>query len=142
MGSYGNVLQVDEVVNALSQRGGCTLVHIDSEEEVDIYKGSGDEARPWVVRYSHYEILDKPVLKRALSLGLQLRDPCPDDTHRRYELYSHVMGITAAAIKALSLARALPGVPANAWLWVTVYEYDERGELPAPPSPWPPAGGG
>jgi hypothetical protein len=133
-------LQVDEVVKALSQREGCTLVHIDSGQEVDIYKGSGDEARPWVVRYSHYEILDKTVLKQALALGLELRDPCPDSRDRRYELYRHVMGIRATAIKALSLARLLPGVPEDAWLWVTVYEYDERDEPPAPPNPWPPAG--
>ena len=100
-----------------------------------IYKDLYDEARPWVVGYSHYEILDKPVLKHAPSLGLELRDPCPDSRERRYELSKHVMGITAAAIKALSLARGLPGVPANARLWVTVWEYDERGEPPCAAEP-------
>jgi hypothetical protein len=133
-------LQVDEVVAALTQRGGCTLVHIDSGQEVDIYNGSGEESRPWVVRYSMAEIPNKPLLERALALGLELRDPCPDSRHRRYELYRHVMGITAVAIKALALARMLPGVKANAWLWVTVDQYDDRGEPPEPPSPWPPAG--
>ena len=139
MASNAEPLQVDEVVKALTQREECTLVHVDSGQEVEVYKGSGDDARPWVVRHSHEEILDKPVLKRALALGFELRgDPSGDD--RQFELYRHVMGITAAAIKALSLARALPGVPANAWLWATVYEYDKRGEPPDPPNPWPPAG--
>ncbi|HEV7298134.1 MAG TPA: hypothetical protein VGN72_02135 [Tepidisphaeraceae bacterium] len=133
-------LQVDEVVAALRQRGGCTLVHIDSGHEVDLYNGSGEDARPWVVRYSMQEIPDKPLLTQALSLGLELRDPCPGSGVRRYELYRHVMGITAVAIKALALTRMLPGVPANAWLWVTDGEYDQRGEPPEPPSPWPPAG--
>lgn len=140
MASNVEQLQVDEVVKALSQQEGCTLVHTDSGQEVDVYKGSGDEARPWVVRYSHYEILDKSVLKQALALGFELRgDPC-HGSNPRFELYHYIMGITAAAIKALSLARLLPGVPVNAWLWVTVYEYDLRDDPPTPPIPWPPAG--
>jgi hypothetical protein len=133
-------LQVDEVVAALTQQGGCMLVHIDSGQEVQIYNGSGEDARPWVVRYSVAEIPDKPLLEQALALGLELREPCPGSRPRRYELYRHVMGITAVAIKALALARLLPGVPPNAWLWVTVDQYDYRGEPPEPPSPWPPAG--
>lgn len=41
----------------------------------------------------------------------------------------------------LSFPPLLPGVPRDAWLWVTVYQYDDR-EVPPPepPKPWPPAG--
>ena len=132
-------LQVDEVVRALNERTECTLVHLPTETEVDI-GASGDEREPWGIGYSHYEILDKAVLARALALGFHLRAmPCGRDETPRYELYRTCMGITAAAMKGLALARLLPGVPPDAWLWATVYEYDARGEPPEEPKPWPPS---
>jgi hypothetical protein len=133
-------LQTDEVVKALTERQDCTLVHRDSGVQVDIYTDTYNQKAPWRIRYSHFEILDKTVLKQALALGFEL---CAHVGMRetRYELYRNCLGIRAAAIKALMLARLLPGVPQDAWLWATVYQYDDREEPPPePPKPWPPAG--
>ena len=137
----GAKLQVDEVVRALTERKECTLVHLPTETEVGIRRDGGDEREPWHIGYSHYAILDKAELARALALGFHLRAmPCGRDDPPRYLLYRNCTGITAAAMKGLALARLLPGVPGDAWLWATVYEYDARGEPPEEPVPWPPAG--
>lgn len=137
MSANDDPLQVGEVVKALSEIGTCTLVHVENGHEVNVDQGSGDERERWQIWYGHSEILDKPVLQQALALGFELRaDTC--SSYTRFVLYRNCHGITAAAIKALSLARLLPGVPPDAWLWVTVYEYDQRDEPPTPPRPWPP----
>jgi hypothetical protein len=138
---YSGDPQFDEVVAALSQCEARTLVHLDTKQEVDIYKGSGIEAAPWQVRYSHYHQLPDPdLLSRALAAGFELREPAPGCGRRRYEIYKNGRSIKAVAELALVLARLLPGVPADAWLWVTASDYDQRGDPPTRPDPWPPAG--
>ena len=131
-------LQFEEVLHMLSGGAGCTLVHVESEQEVDIYKWSDDETHLWVIRTSHYnDIPDRDVLMNALREGFQLREPAPCNP-RRFELYQHCHTQQVAASQALKVARCLRGVPPNGWLWVTVSEPDERSEPPTPPSPWPP----
>ena len=138
---YAGDLQFSEVVAALLGREACTLVHVETGQEVDIYKGSGIESAPWQVRYSHYHQLPDPdLLTRALAAGFHLREPAPGCKPRRYEIYQNGRSSKAVAELALVLARLLPGVPPDAWLWITDSAFDQRGAPPPRPDPWPPAG--
>ena len=133
-------LQTDEVIKALTERRECTLVHIATGDEVHLSHDARDERAPWGIDYRHLEVLERAALKRALALGFELRShECGGGA--TYELSRGCFGMRAAAIKALELARLLPGVSADAWLWVTVYNWGDRGPTPDPPDPWPPAGG-
>lgn len=135
-------LQTDEVVKALRECGDCAITHVPTDTTVRVLTDGRNEQAPWLIEYEHYDILDKPVLKQALELGLELGAVILDQT--RYVLHRNCFGIRAAAIKALLLARLLPGVPENAWLWITARDTDpdpyDLWEMPPPdpPVPWPP----
>jgi hypothetical protein len=131
-------LQTEEVVQALTQRQERTLVHTETGEEVNVYTDPYNQKSPWRISYSHREIPGEATLKHALALGFELSaHSCKDTT--LYELGRNCFGIRAAAIKALRVARMLPSIPENAWLWVTTCQYDEREDPPPEqPTPWPP----
>ena len=130
-------LQTDDVVKILHKTQECALVHRDTGHEVYIFGDSSEPQEPWFITYRDVDILEKDVLKQALALGFKLgANVCGQYTD--YSLFRTCHGITAAAILALALARMLPGVPHDAWLWITGYEYDYREEPPDPPNPWPP----
>jgi hypothetical protein len=134
-------LQFDEVVEVLSRREGCTLVDLESKQEVNVYKGTGDETYPWYVGWSHYHQLPQSeVVMNALREGFQLRQFPPGNSPRCFQLYKNCHTHRVAASAALKLARMLPDVSPDRWLWVTCFDDDQRGDPPLPPSPWPPAG--
>jgi hypothetical protein len=127
------------VVKALRERGECALVDLATGDDVVVYADSHNEHAPWRIEYHHYDILDKPVLKEALGLDLEL-GAIVNSRHTYYVLHRNCFGIRAAAIKALRLARLMAGVPEDAWLWITLCEPDQRETPPpGPPVPWPPA---
>ncbi len=136
-------LQTDEVVALVTSDKECAIVHVESYQEVNIHEDIYNKKEPWRIATTLLEIPDKPVLHRALALGFQLSST---ETRTRrsnpitlYKLHRTCFGMRAAAIKALCLARLLPGVGADAWLWITVREYDERPDTPPrPPAAWPP----
>src|SRR5690242_14893270 len=115
-------LQVNEVVTAVSRDQACAIVHPRTRQEVDLYTDIYNQKEPWRIRTLFFnEIPEKEVLRPALALGFQLRShqnhinfgPRRGEVVTFYELYRNCFGITAAAIKALALARLLPGVGAD-----------------------------
>jgi hypothetical protein len=131
-------LQTDEVDKFLREAGECALVHMPSGVQVVATNDSASERAPWRVSYLHHEILDRAILERALALGFEL-SAWPASSDPVYELSRTCFGVRAAAIKALLLARMLPGVPEDAWLWLTIVDGDQRDDPPTgPPSLWPP----
>src|SRR5687768_930937 len=102
-------LQTDELVKFLYQHQECAIIHRETGHEVDMFTDLGKPERPWYASYVHYDILERDLLKQALAIGFKLRArDCTD--YAEYELYQNCHGITIAAIRALRLARMLPGV--------------------------------
>lgn len=132
------LLQADEVVAAIRSDGACAIIHLPTEQAVNLYTDIYNKKEPWCVRTLFRDIPEKDLLRGALALGFRLSSL---DSGRgpTYELSRNCFGDTAAAIKAVALARLLPGVGAEDWLWVTASEYDNR-EVPPPkpPAHWPP----
>lgn len=130
-------LQTEEAVGVLNVAGECALVHADSRTEVYVLRDRHNLREPWRITYWTSEIPSPTVLKLALALGFELRS---QESRRGtlYQLHRNCVGERAAVMSALRLTRILPGIPVDAWLWVTIYEYDQREEMPAPPVPWPP----
>lgn len=132
-------LQLDEVVTAIRKSGACAIVHLPTHQDVDLYTDIYSKKEPWRVRTVFREVPGKDVLRAALALGFHLSSIESRKAGPTYELSRNCFGDTAAAIKAISLMRLLPGVHADDWLWVTASEYDDR-EVPPPnpPENWPP----
>jgi len=132
-------LQLDEVVVALRKDGACAIVHVPTDQDVDLYANIYNKKEPWCVRTLFRDIPEKDVLRAAFALGFQLSSIESPKFGPTYELSRNCFGDTAAAIKSIALARLLPGVGADDWLWVTASEHDDR-ELPPPEPPenWPP----
>lgn len=131
-------LQVDEVVAAIRGEGACAIVHLPTRQVVDLYTDIYNKTSPWRVRTLFADIPQPDVLRGALALGFRLSST-ESEWGPTYELSRNCFGDTAAAIKAIALARLLPAVGAEDWLWVTASEYDDR-EVPPPdpPANWPP----
>lgn len=130
-------LQTDEVNKALYEGKHCNLSHTSTGTHVRVSHREGDDHAPWDICYLRHDILDRDVLAKALALGFEL-SAWPSGTQPPvYQLSRHCFGIRAAAIKALQLARMLPGVPEDAWLYLN-FDCDDSGEIPEPPKPWPP----
>jgi hypothetical protein len=134
-------IQLDEVVAAIRRSGECAIVHVPTLQEVDLYADIYNKKEPWCVRTLFPDVPEKDLLRAALALGFQLSSTESARFGPTYELSRNCFGDTAAAIKAIELARLLPGVGAGDWLWVTASQYDDR-EVPAPEPPenWPPDG--
>jgi hypothetical protein len=132
-------LQVDEVVSAIRSAGECAIVHVPTHQEVEVYTDIYNEKAPWCVRTFFSDVPEKDVLRFALALGFHLSS-IASGTGPTYELSRNCFGDTAAAIKAIALARLLPRVGPEDWLWVTASAYEDREHPPPdPPKPWPPA---
>ena len=132
-------LQLDEVVTAIRRSGACAIVHVPTRQDVDLYTDIYNRKEPWRVRRLFSDVPEKDLLRAALALGFHLSSIEDPNFGPTYELSRNCFGDTAAAIKAVALARLLPGVGAEDWLWVTASEYDDR-EVPPPEQPenWPP----
>jgi len=131
-------LQTEEVVQMLNLAGECALVHDESKTELYVFTDRFHPREPWLIKFSSDQLPEAAILRQALALGFQLRGH-QDARGSHHDLYRNCMGVRAAATKALDLMRLLPGVSGDAWLWVTIYEPDQRGEMPEKPKPWPPS---
>lgn len=131
-------LQTDEVVKLLASGGDVEIFHLDTGKCVSVCSDVENKRAPWRIEYFHPDLLDKENLRQALELDLELRVGMYDGDGPLYLLHRNCFGVRAAAIKALRLVRVLPGVPADAWLYVSYRQHEREEDPPTAPTPWPP----
>lgn len=131
-------LQTEEVVQQVSRCGECAIVHVETGTEVHVFHEVANEREPYWIRSTFPDIPENELLREALRLGFILTS-IESSRGSVYQLERRCFGIRAAAIHALTLARMMPRVRVDAWMWLTGYEHDYRDDPPpTPPSNWPP----
>lgn len=136
-------LQFMEVLDYLTAKQGCAIVHPETHHEVTV---GLDSRSNWFVQTILPESPGTAPRKNLKSVGLKTKPretrmnfgPQAGKTVKFFTVSGDFKSAETSARAALSVFEILWRVHAGEWLWVTAAQYDDRGK-PNRPGVWPPA---